>query len=320
MQVGEYSMEQSGYLDCHRVAACEQGRPGVPALSTRVPEMGTTAKAPAVRADAATVLFGSTRRRILGSRNEDRNFLQVVERDIVDSATVELRADWRMNIAYNAGVYAATAALSAPLLSEWRIRSSWVNASPDRADTPPLDQAGWALVAGVVWNAANRQEARAESPSDDDELPRVAAPEDVEQGFELQITGFDVPFIGIIDLVAALDGVRSVIEFKTSVSCYQPYEVVLFDQLTAYRLAAPSIPQAALCVFVKTRTPQIEWHLTTRTGVDLAAYLTKVQLVARAVGAADFYRRPGKWCSWCDYLPVCLGDQAQVDATLVSIE
>lgn len=154
----------------------------------------------------------------------------------------------------------------------------------------------------------------------DDELPRIAHPEAVERQFELQITGFDVPFVGIIDLVAALDGVRSVIDFKTAGVAYQPFEVVLSDQLTAYRLAMPAIPQAALCVLVKTRTPQIEWHLTERTGNDLAEYLSKVQSVCRAISAADFYRRPGKWCSWCDFLPVCIHDHAQVAATLIAIE
>jgi len=47
------------------------------------------------------------------SRNEIRDLLQVVERDLRDSAAEGLSADWRMNIAYNAGVQAATAALAA---------------------------------------------------------------------------------------------------------------------------------------------------------------------------------------------------------------
>jgi hypothetical protein len=39
--------------------------------------------------------------------------LQVVERDLADSAAEGLSADWRMNIAYNAALQAATAALAA---------------------------------------------------------------------------------------------------------------------------------------------------------------------------------------------------------------
>jgi len=47
------------------------------------------------------------------SRQEIHDLLQVVERDLADSAAEGLSADWRMNIAYNAALQAATAALAA---------------------------------------------------------------------------------------------------------------------------------------------------------------------------------------------------------------
>lgn len=47
------------------------------------------------------------------SRNEIRDLLDVVERDLADSAAEGLSPDWRMNIAYNAALQAATAALAA---------------------------------------------------------------------------------------------------------------------------------------------------------------------------------------------------------------
>jgi hypothetical protein len=47
------------------------------------------------------------------SPSEIRDLLQVVERDLADSAAEGLSADWRMNIAYNAALQAATAALAA---------------------------------------------------------------------------------------------------------------------------------------------------------------------------------------------------------------
>jgi hypothetical protein len=47
------------------------------------------------------------------SPNEIRDLLQVVERDLADCAAEGLSADWRMNIAYNAALQAATAALAA---------------------------------------------------------------------------------------------------------------------------------------------------------------------------------------------------------------
>ena len=53
------------------------------------------------------------------SRNEVRDLLQVVERDLADSAAEGLSADWRMNIAYNAGLQPATAALAAAGNRAW---------------------------------------------------------------------------------------------------------------------------------------------------------------------------------------------------------
>ena len=47
------------------------------------------------------------------SGNEVRDLLAVVERDLVDSDAEGLSPDWRMNIAYNASLQAATAALAA---------------------------------------------------------------------------------------------------------------------------------------------------------------------------------------------------------------
>jgi hypothetical protein len=47
------------------------------------------------------------------SPDEIRDLLEVVERDLADSSREGLSADWRMAIAYNAALQAATAALAA---------------------------------------------------------------------------------------------------------------------------------------------------------------------------------------------------------------
>lgn len=44
---------------------------------------------------------------------EIRDLLAVIDRDLADSGTASLSNDWRMNIAYNAALQAATAALAA---------------------------------------------------------------------------------------------------------------------------------------------------------------------------------------------------------------
>lgn len=152
-----------------------------------------------------------------------------------------------------------------------------------------------------------------------DELDRLSNIRDVEEPFRLQITAFDHPFVGVIDLVAALDGVRTLIDFKTSASSYEPHEVLLSDQLTAYQLAKPDAEQAAFCVLVKTKEPKIEWHVARRAPDQLTEYLGKVGYVAREIAAGRFYKRPGKWCSWCDFLPVCTGDTKTAKESLTTV-
>ncbi len=152
-----------------------------------------------------------------------------------------------------------------------------------------------------------------------EELQRIGNVRAAEHRFELRITSLDLPFVGVIDLVADLDGKRTVVDFKTAASGYQEHEVILSDHLTAYQLAEPQAEQAALCVLVKTKEPKIEWHVAARSGDDLAEFLAKADIVAHDIAGGRFYKRPGKWCAWCDFLPVCLKDEKRLKETLVQI-
>lgn len=152
-----------------------------------------------------------------------------------------------------------------------------------------------------------------------EELVKLEAIEAVEKTFELTITSLDLPFVGIIDLVSHLDGKKTVVDFKTASSAYQEHEVVLSDQLTAYQLAEPGAEQTALCVLVKTKAPQIEWHVSQRGGQQLVEFLAKTEHIAGEIAGGRFYRRLGKWCSWCDYLPVCTRDTQKISETLIRI-
>jgi len=152
-----------------------------------------------------------------------------------------------------------------------------------------------------------------------EEASRIGNIRGCEQTFELAFTNLELPFVGVIDLLADVDEVSTVVDFKTSASAYEDHEVILSDQLRAYQLAEPQAAQTAYCVFVKTKEPRIEWHRTERTGPQLIEFLAKVEYVGREITAGRFYKRSGKWCSWCDYLPVCTGDAASARETLVQI-
>jgi RecB family exonuclease len=152
-----------------------------------------------------------------------------------------------------------------------------------------------------------------------EELPRISRIEASELPFELQLSTVDVPLIGTIDLIAALDGERTIIDFKTSSSAYLPHEAVLSDQLTAYLLADGDAQQAALCVLIKTKEPRIEWHIARRGAEDFMEYLGKSEYVAHEIAAGHFYKRPGMWCKWCDFLPVCARDGKEAARTLITL-
>jgi hypothetical protein len=152
-----------------------------------------------------------------------------------------------------------------------------------------------------------------------DEFPRIGQVKAVEKKFELNITGFDLPFIGIIDLVAEVDRKNTVADFKTAASDYDDHEAPLSDQLTAYQLVEPEAEQVAFWVMIKTKEPKIEWYPSSRSPVQLLEYISKVGYLAREIKAGHFYKRPGKHCSWCDYLPLCLGDARKSEETLVQV-
>lgn len=190
-------------------------------------------------------------------------------------------------------------------ITEFAIRWQAVRDTPltykDRESWEILDAKGRALLAKFMTEEASR-------------IGRIIA---VEHAFTLAVTDLSLRLFGIIDLVAEFDDVLTVIDYKTAAYGYQPHEVVLSDQLTIYQMAVPEAERTALCVFVKTKEPRVDWHLASRDGNRLAEYLGKVKLVAGEIAAGRFYKRPGKWCSYCDFLSVCMGDERKTSETLI---
>jgi CRISPR/Cas system-associated exonuclease Cas4 (RecB family) len=152
-----------------------------------------------------------------------------------------------------------------------------------------------------------------------EEVAKIQKVYGVEKKFELAVTTIALPFIGAVDLIAQMEGQTTIVDFKTAASDYDEHEVVLSDQLTAYWLADPSADRVAYCVLAKTKEPMIQWHFGKRNVSDLQEFLTKVRLVLDDIAAGKFYKRPGKHCRYCDFLPMCVGNQQKVQDTLVRI-
>lgn len=169
------------------------------------------------------------------------------------------------------------------------------------------------------WESLNETGEKLLAKFVDEELSKIENVHAIEESFRLDVTSLEVPVVGIIDLVADIDGKRTVVDFKTSGSTYAEHEVALSNQLTAYQLAEPSAERAALCVLVKTKAPKIEWQVARRSVADFREFLVKAEYVEDNIAQRRFYKRPGIWCKWCDYLPVCLRDVKAIEETLVQI-
>jgi hypothetical protein len=49
-------------------------------------------------------------------------------------------------------------------------------------------------------------------------------------------------------------------------------------------------------------------------------FLSMARLIGEEITSRRFYKRPGKWCGWCDYLAVCTGDEARAKETVIQKE
>jgi hypothetical protein len=48
-------------------------------------------------------------------------------------------------------------------------------------------------------------------------------------------------------------------------------------------------------------------------------YLAKAGYVPGEIAAWHFYKRPGRWCGYCNYLAVCMGDRQRAEESLIQI-
>jgi len=152
-----------------------------------------------------------------------------------------------------------------------------------------------------------------------EEMPKIGNVRAAEKVFKLNVTSLGLPLIGVIDLIADVEEKSTVVDFKSAATDYADHEAILSDQLSTYKLAEPEAEQMALCIFIKTKEPRIEWHVADRSGDQLTEYLAKIGYVAGEISAGHFYKRSGKWCTSCDFLPFCLNDKKKIEETLVQV-
>jgi CRISPR/Cas system-associated exonuclease Cas4 (RecB family) len=128
--------------------------------------------------------------------------------------------------------------------------------------------------------------------------------------------------VGYPDLYGRVDGRITLVDFKTAQSSYDPDEVQLNEQLTAYwwLLLANGLPvdRVAFCVLLKLKEPRIEWHFAVRTQEEIAEYQDKLRLLATDIERGRFPKKTSSCGQWggCEYLPLCLGHEVRIRETL----
>jgi hypothetical protein len=131
-------------------------------------------------------------------------------------------------------------------------------------------------------------------------------------------------FVAYIDAIGRLDGQPSVLEWKTSSSCYpeQPSGLLALDpQLICYSWIT-GISEVAQIVFVRKRLVEIQYLRATISEQQREEFGQLVEDTIRRIESSNFPRHSGvrfpqNPCSACPYLGFCLGKQDLINLNLV---
>ena len=123
------------------------------------------------------------------------------------------------------------------------------------------------------------------------------------------VTGedFEIPLLGIVDLV--LNGPEGplIIDFKTAARSGTPAEIVHEIQLSTYSYLFRQLDgreEAGLQIrsLIKTKTPKIEFHeYAARTDGHFRRLFSVIREYLDALDSGRFNFRPGWGCSMCEH-------------------
>src|SRR5512142_2051715 len=140
----------------------------------------------------------------------------------------------------------------------------------------------------------------------------------------MKSVGTGMHFVGYVDAIGELDGSRTIIDWKTSSSCYpaRPHGLAALDpQLVCYSWAT-GIPDVALVVFVRKRLVEIQYLHATISDAQRQEFGRLVDLAVSQIKSGHFpqhsgIRFPQNGCVSCPYLGLCLGREELVRARAV---
>lgn len=131
-------------------------------------------------------------------------------------------------------------------------------------------------------------------------------------------------FVSYIDAIGELDGLRCLIDWKTTTSRYaeEPAGLLSLDpQLICYSWVT-GISEVAFVVFVRKHQPEIQYLRTSISEEQRQEFGQLVGATISQIESAQFLshsgiRFPQNVCVSCSHLGLCLGDQKLIDSNLV---
>ncbi len=131
-------------------------------------------------------------------------------------------------------------------------------------------------------------------------------------------------FVSYIDAIGELDGIRCLLDWKTTTSRYpeEPKELLSMDpQLTCYSWIT-GISEVAMIVFVRKHMPEIQYLKTSISEQQRQEYGCVVETTVEQIESGHFashsgIRFPQNGCVSCPHLGLCLNNQELVASRLV---
>jgi hypothetical protein len=187
-----------------------------------------------------------------------------------------------------------------------------------------VKNAGLEFPQGTTWDDMLQQGVKLLERFAQDDRVQIPRP---RRNLQIKFTrpiGKTNEFVAYIDAIGQLDGVRSVIDWKTSAARYpeQPEGLLALDpQLAAYSWVTGE-PEVAFVVFVRKRLPEIQYLRATINEDQRNRFHHLLENTIRQIESAQFPARSGirfpqNGCVSCSHLGLCLGKQELVNAQLV---
>jgi hypothetical protein len=187
-------------------------------------------------------------------------------------------------------------------------------------------EAGFEYKRGETWDRLLHQGVHLLERFAQDSRIRISQPKDNLQIKVVRHLPNAVQFISYIDAVGELDGVRCVMDWKTTSSRYpeEPEGLLSLDpQLICYSWVT-GISEVAFVVFVRKHYSEIQYM---KASISEDQRLEFGRLLANTISqieSAQFpshsgIRYPQNGCTSCSHLGLCLDDPKLIDASLIRI-